>query len=281
VRVGVIAIGATLLLAGCGASDAPRVDHLLLQIAAGGRARVHAGDELERILNRSRDAGTSADTRLVIRAANAVFADVEPLVGTGRPTCGSWAENPRYEEPELDAELIIDLAGRTGARATIRDALRLHDPYLQAWAIRSAVAAGMHVDDAFVARVAGDDNARFVLYDGGDAVVAHLPRALRTELARARADMTQWLVFPTELGCEPQDLELMQRVDRHDGRYYVFRFRTGGGDVEDANEWEAGVSGPWGADNEGYATFSDFERADKASPEQHVRRIVALVNEAE
>jgi hypothetical protein len=135
------------------------------------------------------------------------------------------------------------------------------------------VKANVEVADSSIARAARDDFARFVLFEGGEALAGRLPSSFRTELARARSEMTQWLAFPGELGCVPHDLQLMGTVERPDGRFYVFQLRAGDGQGEGANVFYAGITGPWGGSGRP-TTFSDFKRAAGASPEEHVRRIL-------
>ena len=242
---------------------------------------MRAADKLAAILNRD-DTARSADKGLVNRTMARLRQAIAPLVGLGRPTCGSWADRPRYADLRFVAELVIDVAGRSDAELAIREALAFRDPYLLAWSIRAAHDADVPVDAAVISHAARDDYARSVLHDGSASLADQLPPEFVTGLARARADMTQWLAFPTELGCVPSELELLKQVDRAEGRYFVFRFRAGGGDFDDKDVFNAGVSGPWTEDGDladRSGTFSDFKRADSATADEHLRRIVGVVED--
>lgn len=270
-----------LLLLGCGSSadtavPAATINPLLERIAAGGSARERAVEELGTVLEKP-DRPVRADEGQVVAALSAVLDDVEPRIGRGAPTCGSWADGERYAGDRLAAELVIDLAGRAAARKALPRALATRDPYLEAWALRAADALGVEPPPGALRRVAADDLARAVLYDT-PALVDRLAPAARGLPARARADMVRWLAYPTELGCQPERIELMDAID-DDGRYFVFRFRAGGETGGDARRFNAGISGPWNDDGElanASATFSDFEPAASATARGHLKRIRAI-----
>lgn len=279
-----LALGVGLGASACGgdAAESPEaaVDRLLDDIAAGGRQRAAAADRLAEIVDREPDAVASADPARAASATAVLVREVERLSGPGAPICGSWADTPRYADSRSVLELLIDVAGRVGARDAIRRALTLPDAYLVAWALRAADRAGVPIDPRLLARVADDPYARSVLHAGSDELVGRLPERHRTLEALARADLARWLTFPTELGCSPAELELMGELARPEGRYFVYRFLEDGGPTGGGGTFMAGVSGPWGPDGvlaDRSATFSDFQPADAASPNEHLARILALL----
>jgi hypothetical protein len=270
-------IAVLLIAGGCGSGEDP-VDPLMTAIVAGGNQRGSAADRLAELLNRDDEAGRGADHALVQRAARALFTELQAHTGTERPTCGSWVDAPAYADRRFVAELVIDVAGRSGASRAIERALESDDPYLAAWAIKAASESGLTVGDELLSRVASDDLARSVLYQSDDVTDALRPE-YRTLESRAEADMTQWLWYPTELGCVPAELETMRTFDVDDGTYFVIRFKAGGGPFDDADVFLAGISGPWSDSGELASrshTFSDFEPAASASPEGHLRRIAGI-----
>src|SRR5262245_36369873 len=82
-------------------------------------------------------------------------------------------------------------------------------------------------------RFAGDRETRRVLHDAlsQHEKLALFPREfLRWELM-AEADLVGWLCHPNELGCLPDEIELMAQVPAPAGAfagatYFVFRYRT-------------------------------------------------------
>ena len=76
-----------------------------------------------------------------------------------------------------------------------------------------------------------------------------LPEQHGTQVALAAAEMAHWLSYPTELGREPDELELMEIMVISEGDeavdLYVFRFRTLGDHWSAEAGWQAGVAGPY------------------------------------
>lgn len=98
--------------------------------------------------------------------------------------------------------------------------------------------------------------------------------------------MVDWLIFPTELGRTPHDIELMTTFDSQDGdqRHYLFRFRTHPSHWAAKDGWMAGLSGPFEVaamptTRAGGSTFSTFTKWDAKSPQEHVESIAGLISE--
>jgi hypothetical protein len=277
---------ALLSASGCGASgsgSSPEVDQLVADIGSGGAKRTRAVDRLAALLNQRE---TRADPDRLEAALDAVLTELEPLTGAGRPTCASWGHEEEYLERQFAAELLVDVAGHSGADAAVRRALSLRDPYLAAWGVKSARRLDLEVDERVLQMVAADDYGRSVLIGANDeGWQERVPERHRTLEARARADLVQWLAYPTEYGCQPAELHLMQRFDEPEGTYFVFRFRAGGPNAAgDGDVFHAGVAGPF--DDEGHqaatsSTFSAFERADSRTPREHLASLVELVEDAQ
>ena len=91
----------------------------------------------------------------------------------------------------------------------------------------------------------------------------------------AESNMVDWLCYPTELGREPDEIELDIFEDSK-YEFYLFRFRS---DSEGWKEkgWMAGLAGPFKAEeiptinSSGY-TFSRFDEWDSKS-----RRIISRI----
>jgi hypothetical protein len=195
-----------------------------------------------------------------------------------RPEPGPWCWSDSYAGDAGDAAALLDLLGRCGGAAAVKElriVLRFTDPYLRAWAAASLVRLGEHVDQDEIQALAERDEARRIvaraLQETGR--LDELPEELRSQEAFARAEMFDWLTFPTELDGPPGALELEAVVDTHDGgTLYVFRF-------ENESEWYAGIAGPYPAAGPpaidgGGMTFSDFTRWDERTPAEHVAAIV-------
>jgi hypothetical protein len=93
--------------------------------------------------------------------------------------------------------------------------------------------------------------------------------------------MVDWLKFPTELGREPDELQLAHTewLDRRRKlAMYVWKFRNA------KEPWLAGVSGPHELrgspkPNGGSMTFSCFDEWDSATPLEHMEKCSGAAKE--
>lgn len=87
--------------------------------------------------------------------------------------------------------------------------------------------------------------------------------------------MVEWLMYPAELGREPDEIQLehTEPIGAQDSTtvVYVWKFRNKG------EKWYAGVSGPHELLEapkplDGHLTFSRFDAWEAASPAVHLER---------
>ena len=110
-----------LCLAGCGGGEeeqASPLDRLVDDVAAGGKARERAAQKLAKALESDDPALADVQEDRVGEALRTVTGRLRPLVGEGPPVCGSWAYEPRYADHRYAAELLLDVARRTGRERT-------------------------------------------------------------------------------------------------------------------------------------------------------------------
>lgn len=111
------------------------------------------------------------------------------------------------------------------------------------------------------------------------------PPQYATPEALAESDLVVWLLHRSELGAEPEAVELVATIERPDepaighGRYFVFRFRMSPPHPKAESGWLAGVAGPYYRGDEAFdskarGVFSDFEPFDARSPEDHLAWLV-------
>lgn len=102
------------------------------------------------------------------------------------------------------------------------------------------------------------------------------PSDYLTQEKAAESFMVNWLEFPTELGCAPDEILFRRLVTITDGQdvgYYAFAFRTSqrGWDTR----WLAGICGPYVAEAQPYDTpekvFSRFKAVEDVRLEEEVR----------
>jgi hypothetical protein len=216
----------------------------------------------------------------VYAARHPRLAEAQSDAPTG---CGSWAEAEPYRFVRYEAQLLLDLLGMLGtgeSEARLREATALKDRRLRFFGLSGLLRSGRTVDPIAVADVATDDEMRSMLFesllDHGQSAL--FPPALHTQEAFARADFVRWLTFPTELGCVPNEVELMKVVASAAGDWFVFRFKATAPEFVDPDVWKAGVAGPYARGAQptarpGSGTRSDFGLWESYTPEGHLLRL--------
>jgi hypothetical protein len=207
----------------------------------------------------------------------------------------SWVWEDEYESVREDAALMLDVMAYFPAaeiEAVLTDATRLRDPRLAGFAATSLLRIGRDVDASVLRRVAESSEARSWLFDELKRLGKRqlFPSEWATQPALAEAEMVRWLVYPTELGRAPDQIELMKVVSDDYGppdgvlEWYLFRFRTKPPHWSAKDGWMAGVAGPFrkadAPSTVAYGdTFSKFTRWGSLTPEQHVAEVRELMTD--
>lgn len=207
----------------------------------------------------------------------------------------SWRTEEDYFTANRLVGLFLDLMGyvpHTDVKSELKAMLADEDRRIKFFALSSllelgeSVDAGALLDVAASAEMRGNLYARLEQFGKSDL----FPAQFKTQGALAESDMVSWLMYPTELGVAPDEIELMKVVSvdtqTTDGLidYYVFRYRVNPPNEHATNGWLAGVSGPY---IQGTAlrthglggTFSAFTPYDKQSPEAHVGDTQQILDE--
>lgn len=193
-----------------------------------------------------------------------------------------WTQS--YQELRHLAGLFLDIFGFLNEKLVVKElqqALQLKDNRLRYFAVSSLLRLQRSVDQELINELAADNETRnFLYYTLKQLEQEHLyPMQYFNQQAFAEAELVSWLVYPTEMGHIPTEIECMDvitREEEHIGmvNYYLFRFKSDQEHWEDAG-WIAGVAGFYIQDEEptliahGY-TFSLFESWEIKTPEEHL-----------
>ncbi|MFC1834941.1 hypothetical protein ACFL2Q_09425 [Thermodesulfobacteriota bacterium] len=205
-----------------------------------------------------------------------------------------WEAN--YHKWRDEAALCLDLLGYFPSPEVgreLREALLFKDPKLQYYAASGLLRQGKEVDRQAFFDMAGSDEVRNWLYAvmKEKGKLSLFPEKYNTQEAFARCAMVLWLVYPTELGRVPDDIELMKVVSRDSKDSdvildtYLFRFRTNAPNRWKRTGWIAGISGPYARKDAPTirslgSSFSSFEPWDKRTPEGHVEYLLGFLEES-
>lgn len=182
--------------------------------------------------------------------------------------------------------MFLDLAGYLSSpklSPLLQQAAGFRDPRIVTFAVLALLRRGEEVPAEALETAAAAHETRAMLYHGLEALGAihRFPEAWSTWKAFGATAMAEWLLYPTELGREPDEL-VLEHVEplNPEGTQvaYVWRFRVA------EEPWQAGVSGihtltgtPGPLD--GSHTFSRFETWESATPAEHLERCLGTVEE--
>jgi hypothetical protein len=197
----------------------------------------------------------------------------------GGPT--RWQFKEKYARLSHQFGAYLDLLSLIPGSSTrvLEQATACSDPYLLSVVIRGLLRRGMEPPREVVRTAAASHVARSHLYralEGFGRLDLYPPEAATFE-SFAAAHMAQWLQHPSELGYEPQRLELAATLrgtnDQGVRQWCLWRFEGDGGALY------AAVSGPYelkppDGPLEGNDVFSNFADWDSATPEQHLQSVL-------
>lgn len=206
----------------------------------------------------------------------------------------AWMWEDNYRKCRETTCLLLDLFGYFPTAAIekeLREAITYHDSKVANFAAISLLRHGKQIDPRILREIARSAEVRTVLYEHLERLdrLSLFPDEFLTDEAFAESNLVQWLAFPTELDRAPDEIEFIKMVtvkcDSSVGLldYYVFRFRTHEPHWSAKDGWLAGMSGPIPqeeADSDLYFrhTFSQFERWDNKTPEEHVDQMLGITS---
>jgi hypothetical protein len=204
-----------------------------------------------------------------------------------------WDEESDHGRRRSTTGLVLDLIGHL-RRADVAGALHVaaehSDPWFALWGTLGLLRRGEAPAAESVARAAADPEARVVLYDqlASTGWLELMPDSERTQSKLAEGEMVRWLMFPTELGRAPDEIEEVAVVAmRHEAGpadLYVFKFRCHEPHWSASDGWMVGVAGPYlrreqPTSQSLNATFSRFEPYQEEKLRERVEAIVGTLAE--
>jgi len=198
-------------------------------------------------------------------------------------------DDEEYLSLRSKAGIYFDLAGYIKdpkVTLALKGLMQIKDMKLKMFAAMSLLKHGCDLREEDVMDIAGDSEVRNWFYDslvemGKDEIY---PEQFKNQKYFAESNMVDWLVYPTELGRVPDEIELMNVFEEEGLEYYLFRFRCDSKKDWEKSGWMAGLSGPYIKQNcpttvaEGH-TFSRFEEWDSKTPHEHFSSIVGNIRD--
>jgi hypothetical protein len=207
-----------------------------------------------------------------------------------------WRDEYPYSRHRDMAGLLLDLTGVLDSDSMLETARRagdLIDPRLRLFRALALLDREVNVPDSELEWIAESPRDRFLLFQGlsrrglGD----RLPRQCLDQSKLAEGHMVDWLCYGTELGREPDEMELIRVESRNRSKarriirflakretvdYFFFRFRVTEEHWAKEDGWMVGMAGgyprrdqPTAAHDGG--TFSRFAAWESKSVDDHIR----------
>ncbi|HOM01887.1 MAG TPA: hypothetical protein PLH43_03560 [Acetivibrio sp.] len=222
------------------------------------------------------------------RIVQDILKMVDKVVNYTLKNSSIW-DDTKYLELRGNAGVYFDLAGYIKApeiTMALKRLMSLKDMKLKMFAAVSLLRHGCEPAKEDIMDIAANSEVRNWFYNAlakmGRSEI--FPEEFRNQKCFAESNMVDWLVYPTELGRVPDEIELMNIFDDDDKEYYLFRFRCDSNNEWKDKGWMAGLSGPFDKRNspttlaEGH-TFSHFEEWESKKPKEHFESIVGNVKE--
>lgn len=204
-----------------------------------------------------------------------------------QPAGSRWRYDEAYLEVSMPFGAYLDLLGldSESSTETLHAATTLSDTRLQLIAAVALMKRGVEPPATVLEEVAASHACRRDLY----RVLSNLgrqdlfPQSFLSFEAFTASHMVSWLAYPSELGHEPEYIELHATVrgTTAEGprQWCLWKF------CDEEGATFAGVSGPYHLDpsldtlTDGGDTFSKFTLWEEATPEQHLASILETLND--
>jgi hypothetical protein len=206
-----------------------------------------------------------------------------------QPSGIGWMWTDEYQQCRYGITTLLELCEAMPEMVTpelLAEGMQLRDPSLRHNFLIAHFVAGVPFDERQVEWIASHSESRIHLFHELTKLkrMDLFPAEFATNAALAESQMVNWLIFPTELGRAPDEIELMSIVaaDRVGGSpqddFYVFRFRTYEPHWSAETGWMCGVSGPFHRnvlDGEtDSSSFSCFDPWESHSVDEHLGKIL-------
>ena len=142
--------------------------------------------------------------------------------------------------------------------ALLKEILKLKYNNIRYYTISSLLEGDEEIEAGFIAEIAKDLVYAELTYSllKRYGIEELFPKEFATPEYLAKSDMVHWLTYPTELGKEPDAIELLGSEKVKGELYYIFKYMSDSGTLDDEskNTWLIG----WSSNDGG--TFSNFDK---------------------
>ncbi len=175
---------------------------------------------------------------------------------------------------DASGSLLFNAPQNPELTGLLADLFTLNDSDVSYYALSTLLSVNHKVPDGVIVSLAGDVVYAALTYEllERHGMTDRFPAEFRDPVYLAKSDMVHWLVYPTELGKQPDEIEYLGQVKKKGETFHIFRFKSDSDNLGDdlKGVWLIG----WSGDDGG--TFSNFDKLsdyDKKTPEKTVKYI--------
>ena len=193
-------------------------------------------------------------------------------------------EGALTEEMMGNLEFICDAAGCLMFRAPVNSELvrliaelfELKDSDISYYALSTLLSVGENAPDEVIVTLAKDlmyADQTYSLLER-HSMTDRFPAELRDPAYLAKSNMVRWLTYPTELGREPDEIELVGVTKKKGETFHVFRYKSDSDNLGDdlKGVWLIGWSGNDGGTFSNFDKYADYEKKTPEKTVKYIRR---------
>ena len=193
-------------------------------------------------------------------------------------------EGALTEEMLGNLEFICDAAGSLMLNAPanpelvrlIADLFEMKDSDISYYALSTLLSVGEKAPDEVIVALANDlvyADLTYSLLERHN-MTHRFPAELCAPAYLAKSHMVSWLVYPTELGREPDEIELLGVTKKKGETFHVFRFKSDSDNLGDdlKGVWLIGWSGNDGGTFSNFDKYADYEKKTPEKTVKYIRR---------
>jgi len=193
------------------------------------------------------------------------------------------AEINRYVDSALNDDIILnleiacDVCGyfyNDAIAGALKRVFELRQNNISYYAMDTLLCAGQSIPRSTISLLANDIEYAFLTYT---ALAEHdltglFPEELANDEYLAKSDMVHWLLYPTELGEQPDEIEYLGAVEKKKVVYHIFRFKSESDNLDEDSqgEWLIGWSA---ADGNTFSEFDLYEDYEQKTLEKTLKNI--------
>ena len=158
----------------------------------------------------------------------------------------------------------------------IADLFSLHDSDVSYYALSTLLSVDCQVPDEVIAALARDVVYADLTYELLEryGMTGRFPAELCDPVYLAKSNMVHWLVYPTELGKEPDEIEFLGQTKKKGEIFHIFRYRSDSDNLGDdlKGVWLIGWAGDDGGTFSNFDKYADYEQKTPEKTVKYIRR---------